>query len=706
VQGLSRARVDELAVRDGAVEGNATVVETPAERTIEVEALMRGVVGQIERYAELSRELPEGAAEAARQIEDPARLADAVAYSPDLTFRERQELLELFDPAARLRWATAYMTRQLEILEVRDRIQGEVRKAAENNQREFLLREQLKAIQKELGERGGQAEVGDELRQKVEAAGMPEEVKARTLREVERMSSLPAASPEVGVIRNYVDWLLSVPWSKRSEEAIDLAQASRILDEDHFGLDKVKDRILEFIAVRKMMVERQGALTPHGETGRKARSPILLLVGPPGVGKTSLGRSLARALGRQYARISLGGVHDEAEIRGHRRTYVGALPGRIVQALKNAGTMNPVIVLDEIDKVGRDFRGDPTAALLEVLDPEQNATFSDHYLEVPLDLSEVIFVTTANQLDTIPGPLRDRTEMIEIPGYTEPEKLGIARRHLLPKQLEAHGLAADQLRLPDATLLALIREYTREAGVRSLEREIAALSRKAARRLATGKVTRVQIRPKDLDALLGPSRFDFGIAEEMDEVGIATGVAWTPVGGDVLTIEVNVVPGKGDLILTGQLGEVMQESARAALSYARSRAAQLGIPEKLFEQSTIHVHVPAGAVPKDGPSAGITMTTALVSALTGRAVRRDVAMTGEVTLRGRVLPIGGLRDKMLAAQRAGITTFVLPRKNVKDLRDVSPQVLKRLRVVPVDHVDEVLGLALLEAEPTALREVA
>jgi ATP-dependent Lon protease len=436
------------------------------------------------------------------------------------------------------------------------------------------------------------------------------------------------------------------------------------------------------------------------------RTPILLLVGPPGVGKTSLGRSLARALGRAYARLSLGGVHDEAEIRGHRRTYIGALPGRIVQALKSAGTMNPVIVLDEIDKVGRDFRGDPTAALLEVLDPEQNATFSDHYLEVPLDLSEVIFVTTANQLDTIPGPLRDRTEVIEIPGYTESEKLGIARRHLLPKQLEAHGLTTEQLRLPDATLLALIREYTREAGVRSLEREIAALARKAARRLATGKVTRVLIRPKDLDALLGPARFDFGVAEEKDEVGIATGVAWTPVGGDVLTIEVNVVPGKGDLILTGQLGEVMQESARAALSYARSRAAQLGIPETLFERSTIHVHVPAGAVPKDGPSAGITMTTALVSALTGRAVRRDVAMTGEVTLRGRVLPIGGLRDKMLAAQRAGIATFVLPRKNVKDLRDVSPQVLKRLRIVPVDHVDEVLGVALLEPATPTLREVA
>jgi ATP-dependent Lon protease len=688
VQGVSRVRVLAYG-RDGELlRAEVEAIPEPhVERTVEVEALMRTVVNQIARYAELSQNIPEGAAEAARQLEDPGRLADAVAFSPDMTFQQRQELIEILDPMARLRWVTEFLAKQLEILEVGQKIQGEVRKAAEQNQREFFLREQMKAIQKELGQRDGQEQIGDELRKKVEEAGMPDDVKERALREVERLEVMPAASPEVAVIRNYVDWLVAMPWSKRSEESLDVREAKRVLDEDHFGLQKVKERILEFLAVRKMMAEKS----------QKLRSPILLLVGPPGVGKTSLGRSLARAMGRKYARISLGGVHDEAEIRGHRRTYVGALPGRIVQALKIAGTKNPVFVLDEIDKVGRDYRGDPTAALLEVLDPEQNATFSDHYLEVPFDLSEVVFVTTANQLDTIPGPLRDRMEVIELPGYTEQEKVEIARRHLLPKQREAHGLTPEQIRIPDTTLLALIRDYTREAGVRNLEREIASLCRKAARRLAEGKVKSVLIRPKDLDKLLGPARFEFGAAETQDEVGIATGVAWTPVGGDVLTVEVNVTPGKGELILTGQLGDVMQESVKAALSYARSKAAQLGIDPSVFEKSAIHVHVPAGAVPKDGPSAGITMATALVSALTNRPVRRDVAMTGEITLRGRVLPIGGLKEKMLAAQRAGITTFILPQKNVKDLRDVSPQVLKRLTVVPVEHADKVLETALLPA---------
>jgi len=694
IQGVNRARATEYK-RDGEMlRADLEVIEDPVvEKTLEIEALMRTVVDQVEKYADLSEKIPDGAAEAARQLETAGRLADSVAYSPDMTFAQRQELIEIVDPVERLRWATAFLAKQIDILAVGQKIQGEVRKAAEQNQREFFLREQMKAIQKELGERGGQQQIGDELREKVEAAGMPDDVKERALREVERLEALPSASPEVAVIRNYVDWLVAMPWAKRSDDEIVLPDAERILNDDHFGLDKVKERILEFLAVRKL-------------AGKNLRSPILLLVGPPGVGKTSLGRSLARAMGRQYVRISLGGVHDEAEIRGHRRTYVGALPGRIVQALKTAGTKNPVMVLDEIDKVGRDYRGDPTAALLEVLDPEQNATFSDHYLEVPFDLSEVVFVTTANQLDTIPGPLRDRMEVIEIPGYTEQEKVEIARRHLLPKQREAHGLTAAQLRVPDKTLLALIRDYTREAGVRNLEREIAALARKAARRLAVGKVKSVLVREKDLDALLGPARFEFGGANLEDEIGVATGVAWTPVGGDVLTIEVNVTPGKGDLILTGQLGDVMQESVKAALSYARSKAAQLGIDPNVFDRSTIHVHVPAGAVPKDGPSAGITMATALVSALTNRAVRRDVAMTGEITLRGRVLPIGGLKEKMLAAQRAGITTFILPQKNVKDLRDVSPQVLKRLTVVPVEHADQVLERALAPAPAVPLQQVA
>ncbi|TAK25934.1 MAG: endopeptidase La [Chloroflexota bacterium] len=701
VQGNSRVTIDEAHLDDGVIVATVAIVPEPLERTIEVEALVRGILDQLARYAELSRDFPEGAVEGARQIESPARLADAIGYIPDMTFARRQELLEIFDPIERLRWVTRYLSTQLEILETRDRIQGEVRKAAEGNQHEFILREQLKAIQKELGERGGQEVIADDLRAQVEAAGMPGETRARALREVGRLETLPSASPEVAVIRNYVDWLLAVPWSRKDAEQVDLVEAERTLNEDHHGLEKVKERILEFIAVRKLVTSKAD------EAARpRPRSPILLLVGPPGVGKTSLGRSLARALGRKYARLSLGGVHDEAEIRGHRRTYVGAMPGRFIQALKTAGTMNPVFVIDEIDKVGRDFRGDPTAALLEVLDPEQNGTFSDHYLEVPVDLSDVIFVATANQLDTIPSALRDRMETIEIAGYTEAEKRRIARSHLLPKQLEAHGLTIETLRIPDTALLALIRDYTREAGVRSLERELAGLARKAARRLAEGKITRVTVRGRDLDRLIGPTRFEFGMAESRDEVGIATGVAWTPVGGDVLTVEVGVMPGKGDLILTGQLGDVMRESAMAAVSYARSRSRDLGIPDGLFEKSTIHVHVPAGAVPKDGPSAGITIATALVSALTGRPVRRDVAMTGEVTLRGRVLPIGGLKEKMLAAQRAGIGTFILPLRNRKDLREVAPNVLKRMTIVPVAHVDEVLAAALLPAPSPELREVA
>ncbi len=703
IQGLVRGRVETIETKTDRIIAEVVTIDEEVERTVEVEALTRTIVSLVERYEQLSEKVPDGAAEAARQIPSPARLADAVAYSPDMTFAQRQEMLEILDPVARLHWAVTFLTSQLDILEVRERIQGEVKKAADGNQKEFFLREQLKAIQKELGDRSGQGDVGIELRDKVEAAGMPDEIKARVLREVERLEIIPSASPEVAIIRNYVDWLLAMPWNIRTDDVHDLEKASKILDEDHFGLDKVKERILEFLAVRKMMASRPDA----AERGHQLRSPILLLVGPPGVGKTSLGKSLARAMDRKYARLSLGGVHDEAEIRGHRRTYVGALPGRIIQALKTAGTRNPVIVLDEIDKVGRDFRGDPTSALLEVLDPEQNSAFSDHYLEVPFDLSEVIFVTTANQLDTIPGPLRDRMEIIEVSGYTEQEKMEIARRHLLPKQTDAHGLTAKQFRVPKTTLLALIREYTREAGVRSLERELASLARKATRQLASGKRPSITILPATLDRLLGPARFDFGIAEVKDEIGIATGVAWSPVGGDVLSIEVNIVPGKGDLILTGQLGDVMKESATAALSYARSRAHDLGIDHKVFDKNTIHIHVPAGATPKDGPSAGITIATALISALTGRAVRRDVAMTGEITLRGRVLPIGGLRDKMLAAQRAGITTFILPKKNVKDLRDVSPQVLKRLNVIPVEHADQVLELALLPAEERpSLHQVA
>ncbi len=698
VQGQRRAFIEDVQIESGALVATGRAFATSVERSIEVEGLVRGILDGLGRYAELSRDVPQGAVEAARAIVDPSDLADAVAYAPDMTAAQRQELLELFDPIERLRWVTRFLATQVEILEVRDRIQSEVRRSTEGNQREFLLREQLKAIQKELGEASGGAEPVDALRTRIESSRMPEEIRARALRELGRLEALPAASPEVGVIRTYLDWLTAIPWGVKDVESIDLDAAARILDEDHYGLTRVKERVIEFIAVRKLVAEQ-----PRENV--RPRSPILLLVGPPGVGKTSLGRSLARALGRKYARIALGGVHDEAEIRGHRRTYVGALPGRFVQALKTAATMNPVIVIDEIDKVGRDFRGDPTSALLEVLDPEQNGTFSDHYLEVPIDLSDVLFVATANQLDTIPAALRDRMEVIDIAGYTEAEKLEIARRHLLPKQLAAHGIGAERFGVSRKALQSLIRDYTREAGVRSLEREIAAVARKAARSLAEGR-KRFTATERNLESLLGPSRFEFGLAETADEVGVATGVAWTPVGGDILTVEVNVMPGKGDLILTGHLGDVMQESARAALSFARSRAADLGIDPARFEKTTVHIHVPAGAVPKDGPSAGITMATALISALTGRPTDRHVAMTGEITLRGRVLPIGGLKEKILAAQRAGIGTFILPKRNTKDLRDVPASVLRRLRLIPVERIDEVLAVALHETVAANLSAVA
>ncbi len=682
LHGTARARVVEFTQQEPYLEARVEAVSEAAPSSIEVEALMRTVLSQFETYVALGKSLPQEAVPAARNIDEPGRLADAIAFSPDFTFEQREELLETFDPLERLRRIALWLGKQVELLEIGSRIQSEVQRGVEKSQREYYLREQLKAIQRELGEGDPEAAVVSQLREKVEGAGMPDDVKERTLREVERLAQLPAASPEVAVIRNYVDWLLALPWSNLTPDNIDLKEAARVLDEDHYGLRTVKERILEYMAVRKL-------------AGEKMRSPILCFVGPPGVGKTSLGRSIARALGRKFVRMSLGGIRDEAEIRGHRRTYVGALPGRVVQGMRNAGTRNPVFMLDEIDKVGADFRGDPTAALLEVLDPEQNFSFSDHYLEVPFDLSKVIFITTANVLDTIPPALRDRMEVIAIPGYTEEEKVRIAKGFLLPRQLTAHGLSAEQLRLTDGSLHKIVREYTKEAGVRNVEREVAAIARKVARQIADGSAKSKVVREKDVESYLGPSRFAFGAAEERDEVGVATGVAWTPVGGDLITVEVTTMEGKPDLILTGQLGEVMRESARAALSYTRSRAAQLGIPSGFFENHAIHVHVPAGAVPKDGPSAGITMATALVSALTGRAVRRDVAMTGEITLRGRVLPIGGLKEKMLAAQSAGIKTFLMPGQNRKDLAEIPAQVKKGLEIVPVDHVEQVLEIALL-----------
>ena len=686
VHGIARARVVEYLQEEPCLVARIERVNEAAEqteKTIEVEALMRTVLNQFEAYVTLGKTLPQEAIPAARNVEEPGRLADAIAFTPDLTFAQRQELLEIFDPVERLRRVATWLGKQVALLEIGSRIQSEVQQGVEKSQRDYYLREQLKAIQRELGEGDPEAALVAQLREKVEQAGMPAEVKERALREVERLGQVPSASPETAVIRNYVDWLLALPWATATEDHLDLREAARILDEDHYGLKQVKERILEYMAVRKL-------------AGEKMRSPILCFVGPPGVGKTSLGRSIARSLGRKFVRMSLGGIRDEAEIRGHRRTYVGALPGRIIQGIRNAGTRNPVFMLDEIDKVGVDFRGDPSAALLEVLDPEQNHTFSDHYLEVPFDLSAVVFITTANVLDTIPPALRDRMEVIAISGYTEDEKVRIASGYLVARQLAQHGLTPAHLRLSEGALRTIVREYTKEAGVRNLEREIATICRKVARQVADGSTKSRSIRSGDVADYLGPPRYTFGTAEEKDDVGVATGVAWTQVGGDLLAIEVTAMEGQPDLILTGQLGEVMRESARAALSFTRSRAKELGIDAGFFEKHAIHIHVPAGAVPKDGPSAGITIATALVSALTGRPVRRDVAMTGEITLRGRVLPIGGIKEKMLAAQAAGIKTFILPSKNRKDLAEIPAHVKKGLEIVAVDTVDEVLRIALLD----------
>ena len=689
VEGNARAKVLEYIDAGDHLSAKVETICLTAERTVEVEALTRSVLSQFARYVALRKDVPDEALAAAQNIPDPGQLADFVASSPDFDFAQRQQLLGTFNPIERLHIVSVLLNKQLEILELKSKIESEVQKGVEKTQRDYYLREQMKAIQRELGEADSQMTVAEELRHKVDEAGMPDEAREKALHEIERLEQTPSASPESAVIRNYVDWLIALPWSKRTEDCLDIKEASRVLDEDHYGLNKVKERILEHLAVRKL--------------ADKMRSPIICFVGPPGVGKTSLGRSIARAMGRKFVRMSLGGVRDEAEIRGHRRTYIGALPGRIIQGIRNAGSRNPIFMLDEIDKVGADFRGDPSAALLEALDPEQNHAFSDHYLEVPFDLSEVIFITTANVLDTIHPALLDRMEVITLPGYTEEDKVQIAQGHLLPKQLKEHGLTAEQVHLSEEALRLVIREYTKEAGVRNLERELAAICRKIARRVAEGEKQPTVVKKSDISRYLGPPRFSYGSAEERDEIGVATGVAWTQFGGDLISVEVNTMEGRQELILTGQLGDVMQESAKAALSYARSRAADLGIPSGFFENHTIHIHVPAGAVPKDGPSAGITIATALVSALTGRPVRRDVAMTGEVTLRGRVLPIGGVKEKVLAAHRAGIKHFILPSRNRKDLDEVPAGVLKSIKMHFVDHVDEVLRLALTENESSAVR---
>ena len=565
-------------------------------------------------------------------------------------------------------------------MELENQIHNQVQLEVDKNQREYFLREQLKAIQRELGETDPSFRENADLGEKILSSGMPEEVKVKANKELDRLNSTPSMAPEGGVIRTYLDWLVSLPWNNATVEQLDIKEAAIILEEKHYGLEKVKERILEYIAVRKL--------------SENMRSPILCFVGPPGVGKTSLGRSIAEALNRKFVRLSLGGVHDEAEIRGHRRTYVGALPGRIIQTMKTASTTNPLFVLDEIDKIGADFRGDPSAALLEVLDPEQNHAFSDHYLEIPYDLSKVIFLTTANVLHPIPAALRDRLEVIELPGYTEEEKMHIARKFLIPKQMQEHGLKSSRIEIDDEALQHIIRDYTFEAGVRNLERELASVMRKVARKVAEGRRTKTKVTAEKLFDYLGSQKHFYELAEEKDEPGVATGVAWTNAGGDLITVEATLMEGHGNLTLTGQLGDVMKESAQAALSYARSRAGQLGVESSFYEKYDIHLHLPAGSIPKDGPSAGITMATALISALTKRATRRDVAMTGEITLRGRVLPIGGVKEKVLAAHRAGIKTFILPKRNVKDLNDVPREIMKELHFVPVERMDDVIAVAL------------
>ncbi len=680
LQGLARIRLVDITQTDPYLRGRVEVVEEVVEASTELEALGRNLLSLFQKVVEIAPNLPGELSVAAMNIPEPGNLADFIAAHIGLKQGERQEILETLDVAQRIKKLTEYINRELEILELGTKIQSQIKGEMDKAQREFYLREQLKAIQRELGEVDERSVEANELRKKIEEAGLPPEARSEAERELDRLAKMPPAAAEYTVSRTYLDWLVSLPWTKSSEDNLDISQAARVLDEDHHDLTKVKERILEYLAVRKLKADTKG--------------PILCFVGPPGTGKTSMGQSIARALGRKFIRMSLGGVRDEAEIRGHRRTYVGALPGRIIQGIRRAETNNPVFMLDEIDKVGVDFRGDPSAALLEVLDPEQNFAFMDHYLDVPFDLSRVIFITTANIVDPIPPALKDRMETIELPGYTEQEKLHIAQKFLVPRQLKENGLALERLQFSGEAILEIIRRYTREAGVRNLEREIGAVCRKVARRVATDSEGPITVAADQLHDYLGPIRFRYEVAEEADGVGVATGLAWTQAGGDILFVEATPISGKGNLILTGKLGEVMQESARASLTYARSRAVSLGIDEGFYEKNDIHIHVPAGAIPKDGPSAGITMTIALISALTGRPVVREIGMTGEITLRGKVLPVGGIKEKVLAAHRAGLRKVILPKENEKDLEEIPEEIREKLKFIPVDNVDQVLDVVL------------
>ena len=686
VEGKKRARVLRYLDESEFFLVVAEEIEEQCDKTTEVEALIRSVNSTFENYVKLNKKIPPEMIMSVASIDDPARLADTIVAHLGIKLEDKQNLLEITNPAERLEKVLGYMRSEIEILEVEKRIRTRVKKQMEKTQKEYYLNEQMRAIQKELGEKDEFKNEIQELEEKIKQKKMSAEAKEKVEKELKKLKMMSPMSAEATVVRNYMDWIISLPWHEFTDDKLDINEAEKVLEADHYGLEKVKQRILEYLAVQSLVGQTKG--------------PILCLVGPPGVGKTSLGKSIARATGRKFVRVSLGGVRDEAEIRGHRRTYIGALPGKIIQCMKKAGSSNPVFLLDEVDKMSTDFRGDPSSALLEVLDPEQNSTFNDHYLDIDYDLSKVMFITTANTLDRIPRPLQDRMEIIRIAGYTDLEKLNIAKRYLINKQREANGLVVDNLDLSDNALLGIIRHYTKEAGVRNLEREIASIGRKVAVEvLKKDRHAKVQVSGKTLAKYLGPPRYRFGKAELEQKVGVATGLAWTELGGELLATEVTVMPGKGKLIITGRLGDVMQESAQAALSYVRSRGEELGLERDFYQRVDIHIHVPEGATPKDGPSAGITMATSLVSALTRIPVRNDLAMTGEVTLRGRILPIGGLKEKVLAAHRGGIKTVLIPVENEKDIKEIPPTVLRSITIGLVDHMDQVLRQALVLDNP-------
>jgi ATP-dependent Lon protease len=692
-QGRRRVQIVEFTRTEPYLVARARVIDDEMpEPSREVRDMMQAVVNIFRRVVDLNENISDDVLFYVLNADDPGWLADLVISTLTLSLEERQRSLEMFDPVERLRHAATLLTQELGVLELKDEISSQVQQEMDREQREVYLREQMRVIQTELGEEDVFQQELNEVREQILKAALPPEIHDKAMKELNRLSIMPPMAPEVGMVRTYIDWLTTLPWTNSSHDNLDVRNAQKVLDAEHYGLPKIKDRILEYIAVRRLAAD-------------KMRSPILCFVGPPGVGKTSLGKSIAHALEREFVRVSLGGVRDEAEIRGHRRTYIGALPGRIIQTMRRAGTINPVFMLDEIDKLGMDFRGDPSSALLEVLDPEQNNSFSDHYLDAPYDLSKVLFIATANELDPLPPALLDRLEVIEFPGYTEEEKIAIARQFLIPRQLEEHGLESRGVRLDTPTLQSIIREYTYEAGVRNLNREIANVCRKVARLVAEEKRFPRRVTVEHLHRFLGPPPFDDLRANDEDAVGVASGLAWTPFGGDVLTIEVSVLPGKGTLMMTGQLGDVMQESAQAALSYMRARADDLDVPYDDFENFDVHVHLPEGGIPKDGPSAGITLAAAIISAFTERPVRSDYAMTGEITLRGKVLPVGGIKEKVLAARRARLKNIILPKQNGKDLVDVPKEALQDLNITFVDNMQQVMDLVLLEAPPERKRDL-